>query len=214
MLAGHVGVVLDEMLADQADADASVQAAELLWQVWRCWEAGVRLYVLSEDAAARLTVPAYDAGAWRFAAPPACYVQLPYQRAWGRVAETAAYEPVDGWFVAARDVGDGAHEVSILAMLGLRRDRPGVSLVPHRVVLSDVEVRERIAHPWREGAAPFTNAIPGGELMGYRTLATSSELESLVLRTLHALDTGSQALVRAEGGAGESESRLAHVLLP
>lgn len=202
------------MLPADADAGALEQSAELLWQGWRFHESGARLYVLSDAAAARLTVPDYDGAGWRFAAPPACYVQLPYQRIWSRVSDDAAYEPVDGCFVAARALPGGRHELSLLAVLGLRRERPGVSLVPHRATLDDADVAARIARPWREGAEPFANAIPGGELKGYRTMATASELEALVLRTLQALDTGSRALVRAEGGSGGNESGLPHVLIP
>jgi hypothetical protein len=202
------------MLPDEASADALTQAAELLWQGWRSWDSGARLYVISEGAAARLTAAGYSAAAWRFAAPPACYLQLPYQRFWARVAADAAYEPVDGCFVSVREPSPGAHEISILAVLGLRRDRPGVSLIVHRATLADADVAAHAGDPWREGAAPFENAIPGGELMGYRTLATASELEALVLRALRELDANSPALVGAPGTAGEGESALPHVLVP
>ena len=187
------------MLAPEAGPDAVEQASELLWHAWRFARTGSRLYVVDDAAATRLMEPETARDPWRFAAPPACYVQLPYQRAWARVSEQAAYEPVDGWFAAARTLSGGAHEIALLAVLGLR------------------DVAGHLAHPWRDGAPPFGNAIPGGERMGYRTLATRSELEALALRSWRALDEGAAALERhegvVEGGAKANTTRLAHVHL-
>ena len=212
LLLAATGAALKQMLPDDAPTGALEQAAELLWQGWRFQDAGARLYVLGDALTERLLSPGYSAAAWRFAAPPACYLQLPYQRVWARVSDDAAYEPLDGIFCAARAVENGAHELSLLAVLGLRPDRPGISLLRHRAVLTDDDAAARAARPWRAGAAPFTNAIPGGELMGYRTLATVSELEARALRTLQFLDTNSAALLSRGGSAAADESALPHVL--
>ena len=214
LLLAHAGAALKQMLPDDAEAAALDQAAELLWLSWRFWDTGLRVYVLSDAATARLTAPNYDTGSWRFAAPAAAYLQFPHQRLWARVAPGAAYEPVDGCFVGARDLPGGAHELRILAVLGLRPERPGVSLIMHHAALQEAAVAERAAHPWRENAEPFTNAMPGGERMGYQTIATVNELEALVLRALHLLDADPRALVRAEGSAAPGESALAHVIVP
>ncbi len=199
------------MLLDDAETGAAEQAGSLLWQGWRFWDAGCRLYALSDAVATRLLTAHYDVGPWRFAAPPACYVQLPYQRLWARVAENAAYEPVDGCFLAARTLVDGAHELSVLMVLGLRRERPGVSLTSHRALLRDEDVAARAARPWREGAEPFANAIPGGERMDYRALATTAELEALAVRTLHYLDTNPHALGAAAGSGRDDGTHLGYV---
>jgi hypothetical protein len=214
LLLAHAGAALKQMLPDDSDPAAFDQAAELLWQSWRFWDTGARLYVLSDAAAARLTAPDYAISGWRFAAPAAAYLQLPYQRLWARVSDAAAYEPVDGCFLAAREIAGGAHELRMLAVLGLRRERPGVSLIMHHATVDDSNVAERASHPWREGAPPFANAIPGGERKGYQTMATVNELEALAVRALHLLDAHSPALTRAEGGSAAGESALAHVLVP
>ena len=200
------------MLPDDAPAGALEQTAELLWQGWRFQEAGARLYVLGEALTERLLSPEHGAPAWRFAAPPACYLQLPHQRVWARVADEAAYEPLDGIFCAARSLENGAHELSLLAVLGLRPERPGISLLRHRAVLREEEASARAARPWRDGAAPFANAIPGGERMGYHTLATASELEALTIRVLQYLDSHSRVLVSRPGSAAAQESALRHVV--
>jgi len=205
------------MLAPDAGAEAVAQASELLWQSWRFARTGSRLYVVGDEAAARLLAPDAPRDAWRFAAPPACYVQLPYQRLWARVSDEAAYEPVDGWFAAARTLTPERHEIRVLAVLGLRDDRPGISLLAHHAVLEESEIGPHLARPWRAEGQPFANAIPGGERMGYRTLATASELEALVLRTWRALDQGAAALERHDGATSVAEevnaSRLPHVHL-
>jgi len=200
------------MLPDDVPAGAVEQAAELLWQGWRFQDAGARLYVIGDALLERLLAGTGEAGAWPFAAPPACYLQLPYQRVWARVSVDAAYEPVDGAFCAARAMPGGSHELSILAVLGLRPDRPGISLLRHRTDFRDEEATALAAHPWREGAPPFANAIPGGELKGYRTLATASELEALVLRVLRHLDTHPRTLLSHPGSTTDDESALPHVV--
>ena len=215
LLLGHVGGALREMLPPDAGADALEQASELLWHAWRFARTGSRLYVMSDAATARLMAPESPRDPWRFAAPPACYVQLPYQRAWARVSEQAAYEPFDGWFAAARTLPSGTHEIRVLAVLGLRDDRPGISLLAHHATLDERDIGEHLAHPWRESGEPYANVIPGGERMGYRTLATRSELEALALRAWRVLDEGVAALERHDGAPeGPTEanvSRLAHV---
>ena len=60
---------------------------------------------------------------------------------------------------------------------------------------------------------PFANAIPGGERKGYRTLATTSELEALVIRALHHLDVHHDSLRAADGSSGEGQTHLAHVVV-
>jgi hypothetical protein len=200
LLLGHVGAALKEMVADDAPTEALDEYGELLFQGFQFWDFGRRLYALDEAVTARLTAPEYDFGDWVLAAPPSCYVQLPYQRLWARVATEAPYEPVEA----------GAHLRAQL-ILGFRRDRPGVSLVSYR---TDLDPHTAARHnPWRENAPPFDSAIPGGERRGYKTIATTSELEALALRTLHYLDTHPLALVAEEGSGKEGETHLAHVLV-
>ncbi|MBA3559695.1 MAG: hypothetical protein H0W30_13995, partial [Gemmatimonadaceae bacterium] len=42
----------------------------------------------------------------------------------------------------------------------------------------------------REDAEPFSNSIPGGDKKRFRTIATTSELEALVIRALKEIDEG------------------------
>jgi hypothetical protein len=216
LLLGHVGATLKDIVAEDAPPEALDEYAELLYHGYQFWTFGRRLYSLTEEVVAQLTSPTYAMGEWQLAAPPSAYIQLPYQRLWARVSAESPFEPVDGCFVVVDDTEPapeaGAHLRAQL-VLGFRRDRPGVSLVSYRTDLNPRVVAKHATRPWREDASPFENAIPGGERRGYKTLATTSELEALVLRVFHYLDRNSTKLVAEEGSPEEGETHLAHVIV-
>ena len=89
LLLANAGLALREMVPDDAPADAIDEYGELLYQGFQFWSFGRRLYVFGEPVTAQLLAPHYDLEGWTLAAPPACYLQLPYQRLWARVATRA-----------------------------------------------------------------------------------------------------------------------------
>ncbi|HEU4564374.1 MAG TPA: hypothetical protein VFS05_06995 [Gemmatimonadaceae bacterium] len=215
VLLGHVGATLQDMVPDDAPADAIEEYADLLYHGYQFWSYGRRLYVVDGERAEAFAAPEAELGSWILAAPPACYIQLPYQRFWARVTTEAPYEPVDGFFVVVDDTepapGAGAH-MRILLILGLRADRPGISLVSYRTDLEPESAAERARRPWREDAEPFASTIPGGERRGIHTIATTSELEALVLRILAYLDRNPDRLIAHEPKGEEAgKSRLPYV---
>ena len=214
LLLGFVGASLKDIMPDDAPTDAIDEYGELLYQGFQFWSFGHRLYSIGEDVVKLLTADEYEMDDWILAAPPACYLQFPYQRLWARVAADAPFEPVDGCFVVVDETApapqSGAHLRAQL-VLGVRPDRPGVSLVSYRTDL-DPHTASRVAHaPWREGSAAFANAIPGGERKGYLTLATTSELEALVIRAFHYLDTNPGSLTALPGSTEAGKTSLPHV---
>jgi hypothetical protein len=216
LLLGHVGATLKDIVAVDAPPEALDEYGELLYQGYQFWTFGRRLYVLTEEVVAQLTLPTYSMGDWQLAGQPASYIQLPYQRIWGRVSAEAPYEPVDGCFVVVDDTEpapEAGMHLRVQLVLGFRPERPGISLISYRTDLDPRATAKYAAKPWREDALPFANAIPGGERKGYKTLATTSELEALVVRTLHYLDQKSTSLVPAEGSTAEDETHLAHVVV-
>ena len=214
VLLGHVGAALRDIIPDDAPADATEEYADLLYHAYQFWEFGRRLYVLDPAVADAVTAPTFRIGDWVLAGPPSCYVQLPYQRLWARVGPEAPYEPVDGCFVVVDDTEPapqaGAH-LRVQLILGLRADRPGISLVSYRTDLDPGNVAANAARPWREDAEPFASAIPGGERRGIRSIATTSELEALAIRALFHLDRHPEALVPREGSAAEGETHLPYI---
>ncbi|HEY2896411.1 MAG TPA: hypothetical protein VGJ12_04675 [Gemmatimonadaceae bacterium] len=214
LLLGHAGATLDEIVPEDADPESLDEYGELLYEGYQFWAYGRRLYSFESSVTMLLTEPEYDIGEWMFAAPPASYLQFPYQKLWARVAADAPYEPLDGVFVVAANTeerADSGVHVRVQMVLGLRSDRPGVSLVSYRDDLDPAKVASRAMHPWRAEGIAYANAIPGGERMGYRTLATTSELEALVIRSFHYLDTHPDRLERVTDAADEDATRLPYV---
>lgn len=211
LLLGHVGATLREIVPDDAAADALDEFADLLYQAFQFWSYGRRLYAFDRDVMEALTAPERDLGAWELAAPPACYLQLPSQLIWARVSAESPYEPVDGCFVVVDETEPrpeaGAH-LRALLVLGLRTERPGVSLVSYRTDLDPREAGALARSPWREEGTSFANTIPGGERAGFHTLATTSELLALVLRALHYLDRHPRALLAEPGSAAPGETHI------
>jgi hypothetical protein len=216
LLLGQTGVALREMVPESAPPEALDEYGELLYQGFQFWSFGRRLYVLTDELTAALTAPTLALDDWVLAAPPACYVQLPYQRVWARVSAESPYEPVDGFFAVVDDTEPrpdaGAH-LRVQLVLGLRPDRPGVSLVSYRTDLPPDRAARLADDPWREEGAPFSNAIRGGDRRGYRTIATTSELAALVLRVFHHLDTEPLRLELHDGSTAETETHLPHVVV-
>jgi hypothetical protein len=214
LLLGHAGAALGEMVTEDADPASLDEYGELLYQGFQFWNYGRRLYSFDDSVTSLLTEADYPTGDWIFAGPPACYLQFPYQKLWARVSADAPYEPLDGVFAVAAETeqraGSGAH-LRIQMVLGLRADRPGVSLVSYRDDLDPAKVAARAEHPWRAEGAAYANAIPGGERMGYRTLATTSELEALVIRAFHYLDTHPDRLERVQETGGEGVTQLPYI---
>ncbi len=214
LLLGHAGAALDEMVAEDADPASLDEYGELLYLGFQFWSYGRRIYSFDDAVTSELTEPSYPIGDWIFAGPPACYLQFPYQKLWARVSADAPYEPLDGVFALAAETeqraGSGAH-LRVQMVLGLRPDRPGVSLVSYRDDLDPAKVAARAEHPWRAEGVAYANAIPGGERKGYRTLATTSELEALVIRAFHYLDTHPDRLERVTETGGEGVTQLPYV---
>jgi hypothetical protein len=215
VLLGTVGATLQDVIPEDAPADAIEEYAELLYHAYQFWSFGKRTYVFDRPVLERLVEPNYSLGQWILAAPPSCYLQFPPQRVWARVTADAPFEPADGCFVVVDDTApapeSGAH-LRALLVLGLRPERPGVSLVSFRTDLDPVRAADHAAHPWRENGAPFANAIPGGERQALHAITTTSELEGLVLRALHYLDSHPERLVDHAASEGpEGATRLPYI---
>ncbi len=216
LLLGVVGATLSAMIADDAPPEAVDQYGELLWHGYRFWSAGRRFYVFGDATTSTLIAPRYDMAGWHLAAPPSCYLQFPNQRFWTRVALEAPFEPVDGCFVTADERTVDARtlvDVHILLVLGVRPERPGVSLVIEHLEIAPMEAEDRAAEPWTAGEDAFSTSLQGGEKRGLRTLSTQGELEALVLRALHTLDTRPKHLFAhsARQSPPAGASRLAYV---
>lgn len=196
------GTLMRELLPEDTGSDEYralvTQLSALLFHVVRFLQHGRRVYELTE-AAARDLVEREAVGEWAFATPvPAGYVQFPRNLLWARVEQDAAPEPVDGFFWSAPAEGPAAGRLDVLCALGVRRGRPGLSLV-------DAAVEQGTgAGQWldvdaRPGGTDFANVLPGGELQGYHSLTTTAEVLKLAVRCLWLIDTAQPEAADGEG---------------
>jgi hypothetical protein len=158
--------------ADGPDAPGSREEyLTLLYAAYRFWEAGERVLVVPRSRLeAAITsppppgVPAIPGGA--------CYLQLPPSWWWAKVTEDAAHEPLDGCFAVGGTRGD---EITVVAVLGLRRERAGFTQVALTVSPADFADAAALRRD-----PPFAPLIEGGTSAGLHSLATPAELLTLV----------------------------------
>lgn len=188
---------VNEPAADPQDVIARTGA--LLFQAYRFWRHGRAVYAMGETLLRATLDRGEPVGAWRFHVPsPAGYVQLPHHLFWSRVAENAVPEPVDGYFWSTTAPDNALERLDLLLALGLRRGRPGVSLV-------DVLVENETATGhWadiqaRPDGADFANILPGGELHDYRALTTRAEALKLASLCFWLIDTCAASIEERDG---------------
>jgi hypothetical protein len=179
----------DEHTAAGAYRDVVEQTGALLFHAFRFWLHGRAIY----DVPAALLRPAlqhgHAVGEWQYRAPAAAgYVQLPHHLLWARVAEEAVPEPVDGFFWSAPAAEENAaiDRLDLLLVLGVRRGRPGVSLV--EVSVEGGELQRWADADARPGGGDFDNVLPGGELQGYHALTTPAEALKLAVLCFWLID--------------------------
>jgi hypothetical protein len=184
-----VGRLLREIVPEDAGADALEAHVLLLHHAYLFWAAEQRVYQISDQALRRAV------GETRMTTQlprTAQYLQLPELRVWGTPDEASPPEPLDGVFVseAAGEVG----EIAVLAIFGMRPDRPGFSAVglEGRVDPDDPTAGEiEIAAARDDGSAPFGPKLAGGTAAGLYSVANAGELLLLTCRLLTLLDSAS-----------------------
>jgi hypothetical protein len=161
------------------------QFAPLLFQGYHYWRFEKPLFVLTEPLF-RFLVGDLHIGSWEQVPPaPAGYLQLPRNLLWARIAENAAPEAVDGFFWTMVGRGDARvppfDRIDLLLVLGLVQGRPGFSVIP-----LSLELTEPQGH-WgdeqaRAAGRDFANNLPGGELQRLHALETTGEAWKLASR--------------------------------
>jgi hypothetical protein len=183
-----VGRLLREIVPEDAGVDALEAHVLLLHHAYLFWAAEQRVYPVSEQALRRAV------GETRMTTRlphTAQYLQLPELRVWGAPNEASPPEPLDGMFVSEAPSGDGA--VTVLAIFGMRPDRPGFSAVglEGRADPDDPKGGEiEIAAARDDGSAPFAPTLAGGTAAGLYSVANAGELLLLTCRLLTLLDSG------------------------
>jgi hypothetical protein len=203
------GEAIRMVVPTDAPAEALEQYGALFFHGFNFWRFGKRLFLLDKPVARYLVEAAPRLAGWRLDLPqPGLYVQLPANLFWGSISPETTPEPLDGFFVTCGDgvdpLGRSFRRLEVLAILGIRRDRAGFS-----VIALDTEVAPGALADWvdeaaREDGPDYRSDLPGGEMAGLYSVLTSSELLKLVLRALWYLDSypASVALESVPGRRG------------
>ena len=150
---------------------AADEYLDTLFVAFRFWETG-RLVLCVDQSRLQTAIESEPPGRLPLVPRGACYLQLPERWFWAQVGPDAVPEPVDGTYVITSRNG---REFTVLAVLGLRRDRTGFSqLVVHatadEMLSAYREVRRPLFHP----------ILDGGCEAGLKSLVSVAELLYLV----------------------------------
>lgn len=186
------------MLPLDAEPAARDELRTVLFHAWAFWRAGRRTYRL-EPAVARFLVEALPAlGGWTLRLPqPALYLQLPPNLFWATTGAGAKPEPLDGIWVTA---AEPARRLFALLVLGLRRDRPGFSVIRVEAAVPPDGPAAWIRAPARTGGRDFATTLPGGDLGGLYSVVTPAESLKLVAAALWYLDEHADLVDFSEDG--------------
>lgn len=200
VLVEPVGRLLGEIVPEGSGAEALETHVLLLHTAFLHWSSGGVVYRIGEQALQRAIAATQLTGE---PPQPALYLQLPELRVWGSPTPGTAPEPLDGMFVSR---GQGPGTVAVLAIFGMRPDRPGFSAVgiEGRADSDDPDGSEiEVAAAREDGTAPFGPMLAGGSAAGLHSVANAGELLLLTCRLLTLLPADESAVSPVTPGAME-----------
>ena len=176
-----VGRLLGEIVPAGSGAEAMEVHVLLLHTAFLHWSSGGAVYRIGEQALQRAIATKHITGE---PPHPALYLQLPELRIWGSPTPDASPEPLDGMFVSR---GDEPGTVAVLAIFGMRPDRPGFSAVGLEGRADGADAGENeieVAAARQDGSAAFGPMLAGGSAAGLHSVANAGELLLLTCRLL------------------------------
>ncbi|MEX0843041.1 MAG: hypothetical protein WD960_06605 [Gemmatimonadota bacterium] len=175
---GEVGRTLRLLQGEERGGAALRNLSSFLYHAFHFHEAGERLTLVSTELVRHLISSGEGGAGWQGKlADQSGYIQLPGRLFWSHPDPSGPAEDLDGIFWATTE-NDTLH---LLIALGLRADRPGISLIPlPGVPLADAPAwgAARI----REEGEDFRTTLPGGELDELYSLVAAGEVLKLVAR--------------------------------
>ena len=205
---GEVGRTLRILQGEERGGDALRSLSSFLFHSFHFHEAGERLTLLSTDLSRFLVGSRADGEGWEGElVDRAGYLQLPARLFWSHPEPDGPAEDIDGIFWAATS----DESLHLLVALGLRADRPGLSLIP----LPPMPLADACA--WggaraRPEGVDFQTTLPGGEIEELYSLVTAGEVLKLVARAFDYMWRRPEGLREPESTAVPDEPSRASAL--
>lgn len=203
-LLSEAGLVLREIRGEGDDPRLIQHHGALLFHAFHFWRQGCPLFLLGTEVARYLLEAGSRAEGWTPSLPaPAGYVQLPQHLFWLGGGEGKPPESLDGFFWSA----PGGEEVSLLVGMGIRRDRPGLSVIP-LPTLPLSAAGQWASMTVRPDGADFQSSLPGAEVEHLYEVRSGAEAVKLAMRIFWYLDTFPGSVEDGvPGGAQNGEPR-------
>jgi hypothetical protein len=197
LLLSETALALREIRGDDDPTEAVTQHGALLFQAFHFWEAGQPLYFLDTDLVRYLVDTGPGEAEWEPSLPGrGGYVQFPHHLVWASRAEGEPPESLDGIFWSSPE----GENVTLLIVMGMRKDRPGLAVVPLPTLPMEV------AAAWasmavRTDGEDFRSSLPGAELEELYSIEAGGEAVKLAMRVFWYLDVFPQAVTEGAGTA-------------
>jgi hypothetical protein len=202
-LLAEAGAILRELRGEGDDPQLIHQFGILLFHAFHFWKEGLPFYYLETPATRYLVEQGPESGDWTAALPgPAGYLQLPQHLVWIPGGDGDPPESLDGLFWTFPD----EENLSLLIVMGIRKDRPGLSVVP-LPTLPLQAAGEWAAMKVRPEGEDFASSLPGAEIENLYSVAAGAEAVKLAMRVFWYLDVFPACVAEGarvpEGPAGE-----------
>lgn len=195
-LIAAVGAALQDLAPEGVRPGDLDRYVDTLYQGYHFWRAGRVVYAFDETVVRGWVEARPDRSGERVRPPnPAFYLQWPRQLFWATVSEETPPEPVDGFFLVARETtleGRTLTEVDALMAVGLRPGRAGFATIPFRYGLDPAGVTA-------DAEWMFRSELPGSDLAGIYALTRLPEAVRLVEAAFAHLERHPDAVRRVEG---------------
>jgi hypothetical protein len=184
LLLSETAVALREIRGEDDAPERVQQHGALLFQAFHFWEEGQPLLLLDTEVVRYLVSNGPSAGEWSPALPGRSgYIQLPQHLVWALNEAGELPESLDGIFWAAPD----GENVTLLIVMGIRKDRPGLAVVPLPTLPLGAAAHWASMAARPEGE-DFSSSLPGAELEGLYAIEAGGEAVKLAMRVFWYLD--------------------------
>jgi hypothetical protein len=207
-LLSEAGAILRTIRGPDDDPQLIHQLGILLFHAFHFWKQGLPFFQVETGVMRYLTETGPGEGDWAPSLPGmAGYVQLPQHLFWvpGQGEEPA--ESLDGFFWSTPE----GENLSVLVAMGIRKDRPGLSVVP-LPTLPISSAADWASLQVRPEGGDFRSSLPGADLENLYSIEAGAEAIKLVMRVFWYLDVFPGSVVAgtpaSEGPEGPQPSVL------